>query len=160
MSDDPRTDDRAEDSSAVLLRRSLLGGLGLAAIGGLTAAALGLTGNAATPVRAAPTASPAHDPTHSVAAVASPSATPPMDHDAEAEAKVKAFPAKTNGAGLQELRSTVVSGVREFDLTCDKVRWEVTPGVFADGISYNSQIPGPIIRVTEGERVRIRVKNN
>jgi FtsP/CotA-like multicopper oxidase with cupredoxin domain len=159
---DETTRTREPDTAeALLLRRSLLGGLGLAAIGGLTAGALGLTGNAASPRTAVTaTATPTHDPTHAVAAAASPSATPPMDHDVEAEAKVKAFPAKTSGVGLQELRSTVVNGVREFDLTCDKVRWEITPGVFADGHSYNGQIPGPIIRVTEGERVRVRVKNN
>ena len=54
-----------------------------------------------------------------------------------------------------------MNGVREFDLTCDKIaKWEVTPGVFVEALSYNGQVPGPIIRVTEGERVRVRVKNN
>src|SRR5206468_10543205 len=78
MTHDTRTDDLTEASGALLLRRSLLGGLGLAAIGGLTAGALGLTGNAATPrtLLAAATPTATHDPTHAVA-VASPSATPP-----------------------------------------------------------------------------------
>src|SRR6266849_3651965 len=155
-------DEPADSPSATMARRALLGAVGVAAIGGLTAGALGLTGRAASPVKvtlasasSAPT--PTHDPSHAVAAATS---TPTMDHDAQAEAAVKAFPAKTQGAGLQELPSKVVNGTREFDLTCDRLKWEVTPGNFADAYGYNGQVPGPIIRVTEGERVRVRVKNN
>lgn len=152
------------DPTGTLARRTLLAGLGVATVGGLTAGVLGLTGRAATPGRVIPavateSASPTHDASHVASATGSPSATP-MDHDAQAEAAVKAFPAKTSGTGLQELKSTVVNGVREFDLTCDKVRWEVTAGTFVDAMGYNGQIPGPIIRVAEGERVRVRVKNN
>ena len=39
------------------------------------------------------------------------------------------------------------------------MRFEVTPGQFQDAVSFNGQIPGPIIRVTEGERVRVNVTN-
>jgi FtsP/CotA-like multicopper oxidase with cupredoxin domain len=154
----------SEDStSGTLARRALLGAVGIAAVGGLTAGVLGLTGRAASPARAlatGATSTPTHDPTHSVVANATSTPSTQMDHDAQAEAAVKAFPAKTAGTGLQELKSTVVNGTREFELTCDRIKWEVTPGNFADAMSYNGQIPGPIIRVTEGERVRVRVKNN
>src|SRR6266545_2142042 len=148
------------DQGGTVARRALLGAVGVATVGGLTASVLGLTGRAAGPARAA-SASPAatHEAGHA-AATGAPSATPMVDHDAQAEAAVKAFPAKTAGAGLQELKSTVVNGTREFDLTCDRIKWKVTPSVFVDALSYNGQVPGPIIRVTEGERVRIRVKNN
>ena len=156
----------ADSPSATLARRTLLGALGIATVGGLTAGVLGLTGRAAGPAKSALTsgaasATPTHDASHSVVANATstPAATH-VDHDAQAEAAVKAFPAKTQGIGLQELPSTVVNGTREFDLTCDQVKWEVTPGNFADALSFNKQLPGPIIRVTEGERVRVRVKNN
>lgn len=145
------------DPAGTLARRTLLGAVGIAGIGGLTAAALGLTGRGAPATRIATALA---TPTHSVVAAATASPTPPMDHDALAEAVVKAFPAKTQGTGLQELASTVVDGARQFDLTCDKVRWEATPGNFVEALGYNSQLPGPIIRVTEGERLRIRVKNN
>ena len=148
------------DPAGTLARRTLLGAVGIAGIGGLTAAALGLTGRGASATRvAAALATPTHSASHSVVAAATASATPRMDHDALAEAVVKAFPAKTQGTGLQELASTVVDGARQFDLTCDKVRWEVTPGNFVEALAYNSQVPGPIIRVTEGERVRVRVTN-
>lgn len=149
------------DPAGALARRTLLGAIGIAGIGGLTAAVLGLTGRGAPTTRVADAVStPTHPASHSVAAAASPSATPRIDHDAEAEAVVKAFPAKTQGTGLQELASTIVDGARQFDLTCDRIKWEVTPGHVVDALAYNGQLPGPIIRVTEGERLRIRVKNN
>ena len=155
----PLPTEEPEDGS-VLARRTLLGALGLAAVGGITAAALGLTGRGANSVRAAvlaptPTASATRSAVPSASGVAT-----SMDHDTQAEAVVKAFPAKTAGLGLQELGSTVIGAVRQFELSCQKVHWEVTPGVFVEALSYNGQVPGPIIRVTEGERIRILVKND
>jgi len=154
----PLATEAPEDANAMLARRTLLGAVGVAAIGGVTAAVLGLTGRGAPAVRVAAATS---TPVPSAARSAAPSATATaLDHDAHAEAMVKAFPAKTAGLGLQELASTVIGGVRQFELTCQKTRWEVTPGVFVDALSYNGQVPGPTIRVTEGERVRILVKND
>lgn len=148
------------DAEGTIARRSLLGALGLATVGGLTAGVLGLTGRAAAP-RAEATATASHTPSHLPASAASPTPRPSatMDHDAQAEAVVKAFPAKTQGSGLGELPSKVVDGVREFEVTCQKVRFEVTPGNFVDALTYNGLVPGPIIRVTEGEKVRVRVTN-
>lgn len=159
---DTPTSPDTDEPGATFFRRTLLGAMSVSAIFSLTAGVLGLTGKAASgrDTTASPTVPATHTAEHTAVAAASPSASPSMDHDAFAEAAVKAFPAKTAGYGLEELKSTVVGGVREFDLTCDPVRWEVTPGQFIDAVSYNKQIPGPIIRITEGEKVRIRVKNN
>lgn len=144
------------EAKATLARRTLLGAIGFATLGGIAAGALGLTGRGASPARAAAaTSTPTLSPTPR--RTATPTAT--MDHDAHAESVVKAFPAKTEGAGLQPLTSRIVDGAREFELSCEKVRWEVTPGVLVDALSYNGQVPGPIIRVTEGERVRVKVTN-
>src|SRR5437773_5613867 len=145
----------SEDTRGMIARRTLIGAIGFASLGGIAAGALGLTGRGAAPARiAAATFTPS--PTALRVAV---SPTPTMDHDAHAEMLVKAFPAKTQGAGLQELASRVVDGAREFELTCDKISWEVTPGVVVDALAYNGQVPGPIIRVTEGERLRAKVTN-
>ncbi|MDP9251846.1 MAG: multicopper oxidase domain-containing protein [Chloroflexota bacterium] len=146
-----------EDLRGTFARRTLIGAVGLASLGGIAAGALGLTGRGAGPTRVASATSAATP--SAVRTTAPASLAPTMDHDAHAEATVKAFPAKTQGAGLQELASRVIDGAREFELTCDKVRWEVTPGVLVDALSYNTQVPGPIIRVTEGERVRVKVTN-
>ena len=145
----------AEDARGTIARRTLIGAIGFASLGGIAAGALGLTGRGAAPARiAAATLMPT--PT-ALRVTASP--TPTMDHDAHAEMLVKAFPAKTQGAGLQKLASRVVDGAREFELTCDKISWEVTPGVVVDALAYNGQVPGPVIRVTEGERLRVKVTN-
>lgn len=154
---DPRETDAigSSEARATFARRTLIGAVGFATLGGIAAGALGLTGRGAGPTRVAAATSTPPSPTPRRSAA--PTAT--MDHDAHAESVVKAFPARTAGIGLQPLESRVVDGAREFDLTCEKIRWEVTPGVIVDALSYNGQVPGPIIRVTEDERVRVRVTN-
>jgi FtsP/CotA-like multicopper oxidase with cupredoxin domain len=75
------------------------------------------------------------------------------------EAGVKAFPAKTEGKGNQLLQPRVQNGVRVYELTCRKVQWEVEVGKRVEAWSYNGVVPGPQIRVKEGDRVRVIVKN-
>jgi FtsP/CotA-like multicopper oxidase with cupredoxin domain len=79
--------------------------------------------------------------------------------DAAHEARVKAFPAPTAGQGGQTLRPKLVGGVKVFELTARAVQWEVEPGVVRQGLAYNGQIPGPALRVTEGDRVRVILAN-
>jgi FtsP/CotA-like multicopper oxidase with cupredoxin domain len=66
----------------------------------------------------------------------------------------------TKGKGNQPLTPTIENGVKVFNITCEEVEWEVTPGKVVQGRGYSGTIPGPIIRATEGDRVRIVVKNN
>ncbi len=73
---------------------------------------------------------------------------------------VKAFPAKTKGLGGQPLAYEMDGDTKVFRLTCDAVRWEVRPEEFKDAFAYNGTLPGPEIRVTEGDTVRIVVTNN
>ncbi len=66
---------------------------------------------------------------------------------------------------------TEKNGVKEFTLTAEAINWEYAKGtVSAEGHvgvkgktvvawGYNGQIPGPEIRVTEGDKVRIVVTN-
>lgn len=79
--------------------------------------------------------------------------------DAAHEARVKAFPAKTAGQGARPIQPKVVGGVKVFELTAKAVQWEVEPGVLRQAFAYNGQVPGPTIRVTEGDRVRVVLKN-
>jgi FtsP/CotA-like multicopper oxidase with cupredoxin domain len=70
------------------------------------------------------------------------------------------FPAKTTGTGNEELAFTkTADGYKVFNLTASVIDWEVEPGKFVKGWAYNKQIPGPIIRVNVGDKVRINVKN-
>ena len=150
-----------QDPGGTLARRTLLGAIGLATIGGLTAGVLGLTGRAAGPTRVSTASSVAtQTPTHSAshAVTAAPVATH-ADHDAQAEAGGEGVPREDRGHGAGELESRVIEGVREFAITAERIRFEVTPGNFAEAISFNGRVPGPIIRATEGERVRVKVTN-
>lgn len=164
MNDRPEepTTPEPPDPEGAFARRTLLGAMGAAFTGALGVAVLGATHNlpAAAVTLAAPTATPQPSVDHSPHAAASPGTSAPLDHDAQMEAVVKAFPAKTQGQGLQELTSKVVDGAREFALTCGPLKWEVTPGQTINAIAFNGQVPGPIIRATEGERIRVTVKND
>lgn len=71
------------------------------------------------------------------------------------------FPAKTNGVGNEELAYTMSSdGYKVFELVAKIIPWEVEPGKIVDGWSYNGQIPGPIMRVSVGDKVRINLQND
>jgi FtsP/CotA-like multicopper oxidase with cupredoxin domain len=48
---------------------------------------------------------------------------------------------------------------RELVLVAREVRWELTPGKVVAAMAYNGQVPGPAVRVREGERVRVRLGN-
>ncbi len=71
-----------------------------------------------------------------------------------------ALAAPANARGGQPLDSKVVNGIREFKLNVQKVIWHLLPGTDVVAYTYNGTVPGPEIRVTEGERVRIIVTNN
>lgn len=49
--------------------------------------------------------------------------------------------------------------VREFRLETKPAKWEISPGIVTDAWSYNGQVPGPELRVREGDLVRIIVTN-
>jgi len=52
-----------------------------------------------------------------------------------------------------------VGGVREIHLEAREMTWEIAPGKRIKAMGYNGQIPGPELRLREGERVRIVLKN-
>ena len=66
----------------------------------------------------------------------------------------------TKGKGMQPLLPRIENGVKIFDLTSDEVDWEVSPGKVEKGRGFNGMIPGPTLRATEGDTVRINLKNN
>ena len=56
-------------------------------------------------------------------------------------------------------RTTSGQTLREYDITAVDREIEVAPGVFYPAWTYNGQVPGPTIRATEGDRVRVRFRN-
>ncbi len=79
--------------------------------------------------------------------------------DAMHEAGIKAFPAKTEGIGNQLFAPKLDNGVKVFELTAEQIQWETEPGKRVEAWAYNGQVPGPQIRVKEGDRVRIVLNN-
>jgi FtsP/CotA-like multicopper oxidase with cupredoxin domain len=59
-----------------------------------------------------------------------------------------------------QAQSSSRQAVREFDLTAGPVRWEIQPGLVVDGWGYNGQVPGPELRVREGDLVRVHLHNH
>lgn len=85
--------------------------------------------------------------------------------DRHHEEKVKQFLQNiqspiTKGKGNVPLAPRLESGVKVWDLTIDEFEWETTPGNMEKARGYNQMVPGPILRATEGDRVRINFKNN
>jgi FtsP/CotA-like multicopper oxidase with cupredoxin domain len=66
-------------------------------------------------------------------------------------------------AALQQLlaeRAVTPTGqTRSFALTAKEADWELVPGVVTRAVTFNGTVPGPLIRVTEGDTVEIAVTN-
>jgi FtsP/CotA-like multicopper oxidase with cupredoxin domain len=135
-------------------RRAAAGLLGLAGLGTIGAAAApGISRVSSGTAIAAGSASHQHAQTE-------PADGESVDEmDAMHEAGVKAFPAATEGLGGQPLEYTMDGDVKVFELTCQVVDWEYAPGKRVEAWTYNGVTPGPEIRVTECDKVRIHVAN-
>lgn len=79
------------------------------------------------------------------------------------KAQVDAFLANIGKDELfwnRRLEPTIdADGTKVFELTCQEVEWETEPGQVFPAYTYNGIVPGPEIRVTEGDKVRVIVKN-
>jgi FtsP/CotA-like multicopper oxidase with cupredoxin domain len=51
------------------------------------------------------------------------------------------------------------SALREFTLTAEEIDWELAPGTTVRAWAYNGQMPGPELRVREGDTVRVTLVN-
>ncbi len=76
-------------------------------------------------------------------------------------ASILAYPAETEGVGNQPLEPRLAAdGAKEFDITAAIIDWEVAPGRIVQAWAYNGMVPGPMIRVQVGDRVRVNVTND
>jgi FtsP/CotA-like multicopper oxidase with cupredoxin domain len=50
--------------------------------------------------------------------------------------------------------------LRTFQITGEDKEIEIAPGLFFPAWTYNGRVPGPTLRVTEGDRVRVVFRNN
>ncbi len=62
---------------------------------------------------------------------------------------------------LDPLKPTVVDGVKVFDLTIDEIEQKIDEKMApVAALGYSKQWPGPTIRATEGDKVRVKFTNN
>jgi FtsP/CotA-like multicopper oxidase with cupredoxin domain len=109
------------------------------------------------------------------AAVAAPAVNQPKPGSTAPQPKPVVAPAPANGHGAhavshadqvptatkgnQVLEPKLVNGAKEFEITASVVSWEVAPGEFVEAWAYNGTVPGPLLRATEGDKIRIVLKN-
>ena len=57
------------------------------------------------------------------------------------------------------LEFTMDGDVKVFELTCTEMDWDTGGGVMFPAMAYNGMVPGPEIRITEGDQCRVLVTN-
>ena len=60
---------------------------------------------------------------------------------------------------LAERPVTPTGQTKQFALTVKETSWELVPGVTTTAVTFNGTVPGPTIRVTEGDTVEVAVTN-
>ncbi len=103
-------------------------------------------------------AAPAAAPTPTPARLAAPTLSPGMAHMMAALPN-QDVPAATVAKGNQPLPFRLEDGVKVFEITARPVRWTFLDGVEQVAWTYNGMVPGPLVRVAEGDRLRFIVKN-
>ncbi|WP_225978694.1 multicopper oxidase domain-containing protein [Gandjariella thermophila] len=68
--------------------------------------------------------------------------------------------ARDLGDGTQLAPYRVVDGVKVFTLDAAPMNLEVSPGKVRQAYAFNGLVPGPVIRVNEGDRIRVVVRNH
>ncbi len=80
--------------------------------------------------------------------------------DARMAERTKAFPAETKGLGAQPMAPEILAdGTKQFELTAKAIDWEVEPGKIVKAMAYNNEVPGPMIKVSSGDKVRVILHN-
>lgn len=69
------------------------------------------------------------------------------------------LPVRSYEDSIERLEPTEVNGVKEFQLTAEHIMWEYANGEILESWGYAGQLPGPEIRVTEGDRIRVVFEN-
>lgn len=70
------------------------------------------------------------------------------------------YVAPVDARGDQLLEPRIENGVKVFALDVSVIQWSILPYERVAAYAFNRQIPGPRIRVTEGDRIRIIVTNH
>jgi FtsP/CotA-like multicopper oxidase with cupredoxin domain len=66
---------------------------------------------------------------------------------------------KDSGFWNRPMEYTMDGDVKVFDIRVQEIRWETMPGTAFNAMAYNGVVPGPEIRVDEGDKVRFNITN-
>jgi manganese oxidase len=69
------------------------------------------------------------------------------------------YEAPVDARGDSTLEPKIEGGTKVFDLDVSVIEWDILPDQGVEAYAFNRQVPGPRIRVTEGDHVRINVTN-
>jgi FtsP/CotA-like multicopper oxidase with cupredoxin domain len=78
---------------------------------------------------------------------------------AAADVRAVRYEAPVDARGDEILPARVEAGVKVFELEAAAIGWSILPWVRVTAYAFNGQVPGPRIRVTEGDRLRLIVRN-
>lgn len=79
--------------------------------------------------------------------------------DAAHEQGVKYYLANAKEMKSNPLPFTMDGDTKVFRVTAKEVDWEIRPGEVKKAFTYNGVLPGPEIRVAEGDKVRVMLTN-
>ncbi|MGO1075099.1 multicopper oxidase domain-containing protein [Inquilinus sp. CA228] len=106
---------------------------------------------------------------HGAATPESPGETPPPHGDHGGMITVGTVDDARNGFDPHALLTDWETGIvsrdasgrttREFEITAEEKEIEIAPGLMFPAWTYNGRVPGPSLRATEGDRLRIRLRN-
>lgn len=77
-----------------------------------------------------------------------------------ADASKVTYTALADARGDQPLAPLMIDGVKVFNLDASMIKWNILPKIQVTAYAFNRQVPGPRITLTQGDRVRMIVKNN
>lgn len=67
--------------------------------------------------------------------------------------------APADARGDQLLAPRLDGAVKVYDLEATLTRWTILPGIQVAAYTFNGQVPGPRIRINQGDQVRFVVRN-
>ena len=116
-------------------------------------------GGTAPPPKPAPAPTPSPTPSPTPTGPLSGLKVPPVP-DLPAVPSLDDGKAHDLGDGTQTAPYTVVNGVKVFQLRMYPKRWQVSKGKFRTAWTFNGIVPGPVIRVHEGDKLKLVVRND
>ena len=68
--------------------------------------------------------------------------------------------APPDARGDRQPEARLEGGVKVYELEAAVTRWNILPNIRVAAYAFNGQVPGPRIRITQGDRVRFIVRNS